>query len=78
MLQLNKQEKEVFLKLSRSSDVEILKGYIQKVINEVSDIDNLSTDIIKNAQTTKSILKNQLLEHLTEQKIEEEASDLYE
>jgi len=78
MLQLNKQEKEVFLKLSRSSDAEILKGYIQKVINEVSNIDNLSTDIIKNAQTTKSILKNQLLEHLTEQKIEEEANDLYE
>jgi len=78
MLQLNKQEKEIFLKLSRSSDAEILKGYVEKLISEITNVDNLSTDIIKNAQTTKAILKGHLLDHLTEQTIEEEQQDTYE
>lgn len=78
MLQLNKQEKEVFLKLARSQDAEIIKGYVERLIADITDIDNLSTDIIKNAQVVKSTLKSQLLDHLTEQKIEEEKQDTYE
>ena len=78
MLSLNEQEKQVFLKLSRQADGQVLKEYIKKIITEVTSIDNLSSDIIVNMQNVKSILNSQLLEHLTESKVEEFEEDSYE
>jgi len=78
MLSLNDKEKEYFLKLSRSSDTDILKDYLTRIIKEVSDIDNLTTDIIKNAQTVKFILKSQLLDLLEEHTVEQGEEDSYD
>ena len=78
MLQLNEQEKEVFLKLARSQDADIIKGYIERVIGEVVNIDNLSTDPIRNAQITKQILKSDLLDHLTEHRVDKQEPENYE
>ena len=78
MLSLNKQEKDVFYKLSSGEDGKILREYIGKVIDEVSNVDNLTSDIIKNAQNVRSILKSQLQEHLVRTEVDLNEEDTYE
>jgi len=78
MLSLNKQEKDVFDKLSHGQDGKVLKAYISKLIEEVSSVDNLTSDIIKNAQNVRTALKGQLLEHLTHTEFSQNKEDTYE
>ena len=78
MLSLNEQEKDVFLKLARSQDAEIIKGYIEKVMKETSDVENLTSDIIQNAKTVKHILQTNLLDILDEKIVEPHKEDSYE
>ena len=61
MLSLNKQEQDLSHALSKSEDGVILSGYIQKVIDELSDIDSLKSDIIENRKVVKSTLRDSLL-----------------
>jgi uncharacterized protein YicC (UPF0701 family) len=75
---LNKQEKEMFLGLSRSTEGEVLKDYIEKLIVRISSVDNMTTDVIKNQQQVASLIKNELLEYLTESKIEQEVPESWE
>lgn len=78
MLLLNKQEQDVFEKLSHGKDGEILRDYIKKVIDEVVNIDNLNSDIIVNMQNVKSILNSHLIDHLTLHEVESKEEDTYE
>lgn len=68
----------MFLKLARSEHAKSLKEYIVRVIQHVTDVDNLTSDIVQNVQNTKAILQADLLSHLTEAKIEEQDEDSYE
>lgn len=78
MLLLNEQEQDVFNKLARSNDADILRSYITKLINEVTNIDNLNSDIIINMRNVKSILKTGLLDYLTDSTVEAPEEDSYE
>lgn len=78
MLSLNKQEKALFYKLSKSQDGEILSGYVQRIINELSDVDTITTDIIKNRQIVKSVLKTHLVEPLRDTEPQREEVESYE
>jgi hypothetical protein len=78
MQSLNEQEKEVFLKLARSQDADILKLYIAKLIKDVVSVDNLTSDPIQNARVTKQTLTTNLLDLLTETEVEPNEEDTYE
>lgn len=78
MLSLNEQEKHAFLKLARSNDADILKTYIGKIISETTNVDNLTSDIVENAKAVKAILKEGLLDLLTETEVTQPDVDSWE
>lgn len=78
MLSLNKEEKALFYKLSKSQDGKILTNYVNKIISELSDVDTLTTDIIKNRQIVKSVLKAHIVDFLKDTEVEPEEIETYE
>lgn len=75
---LNEQEKEIFTKLARSQDADIIKGYFERVIQEVVDVDSLTSDPILNARTAKQILLTALLEPLKDNQVEPKEKETWE
>lgn len=78
MLSLNKQEKDLFYKLSKSQDGELLSNYMQRIISQLSDVDTLTTDIIKNRQMVKSVLKAHFVDLLRDTEVKQEEPESYE
>lgn len=78
MHSLNKQEKDLFYKLSKSHDGKILTEYMEKLIQQLSDVDSLTTDIIKNRQVVKSVLKAQVIDLLRDTEPQREEAESYE
>ena len=75
---LNKQEKQIFLKLARTEEGKVLRDYIQKLVDQLSDIDSITGDAIKDRQFVKQLLNTELLSYFHESKTTKKEDDSWE
>ncbi len=75
---MDKQLKEVFTKLSHSSDGKLLREHVLDVIGKLGDISTVDSDPIISRQKAIQTIKTQILEPLTEKTQREHEVDTYE